>query len=230
MGWVTCMHSCYWKYDKKGNRTVDRKAELDALFTWERKEAVESYGHVYPPMKDTVLKSSMVGSVYYAAVKREQSGKEPKVWAAICLTYGRGRDGSVWGYKDMDETMGPYEDRCPASVLALLTPTDDKDALKWRERCRANIAKAAEIRRNGPKPIYSPTGVTVTVEKQSWLITSEFYRTHTRYTACRFSKRKWKDADVAVKLFLAHYGTAEQKAEWAASGRECPASWKAVAA
>ena len=103
MGWTSCMHSCYWKYDKKGNRTVDRKAELDALFTWERKEPVESYGHVYPPMKDTVLKSSMVGSVYYAAVKRERPGKEPMVWAAICLTHGRGRDGSVWGYKDMCE-------------------------------------------------------------------------------------------------------------------------------
>ena len=232
MGWTSCMHSCYWKYDKKGNRTVDRKAELDALFTWERKEPVESYGHVYPAMKDTVLKSSMVGSVYYAAVKREQPGKEPKVWAAICLTHGRGRDGSVWGYKDMCESMEPYYYDCPVGILALLTPTDNADANKWREECRKKIARKAEERKNGPKPIYAPSGVEVKVEGKSWVITSKAYleHCHYRYRGVKMTKARWHDSDTAVMMFLNAYGTKEQKAEYAASGRECPAEWKGVAA
>lgn len=217
MEWTHCFDG-----RRKADGTIDRRYECDRLCTWCTKD--ES-GKVIS--SGDVLKSAMVGSTYYAAVRN----KDGKVWAAVFLTCGRIKfDNTAWGYKPMDEKMGPNEDKCPASVLAMLSPTDDADALEWRERCRKNIAKAAEIRRNGPKPIYAPTGVTVTVEKQSWLITSEFYRTHTRYTACRFSKRKWRESDVAVKLFLAHYGTESQKAEWAASGRECPASWKGVAA
>lgn len=232
MGWTSCMHSCYWKYDKKGNRTVDRKAELDALFTWERKEPVESYGHVYPPMKDTVLKSSMVGSVYYAAVKRERPGKEPMVWAAICLTHGRGRDGSVWGYKDMCESMRPYYYDCPAGILAMLTPTDDEDANKWREECRKKIARKAEERKNGPKQPFAPMGVSVTQKGLSWIITSDAYRQKVNYRYCgvKFSKARWRDIDNAMLRFLEEYGTKEQRAEYAASGRNCPVAWKGVAA
>ena len=62
MGWVTCFHASNWKYDRKGNRTVDRRKECDALYTWERKEpVVGADGHVYPKMKDTVLKSAWSG-------------------------------------------------------------------------------------------------------------------------------------------------------------------------
>ena len=38
------------------------------------------------------------------------------------------------------------------------------------------------------------------------------------------------DVDVAMRTFLSKYGTKEQKAEFAASGRECPAEWKGAAA
>ena len=41
----------------------------------------------------------------------------------------------------LDENMGPCEADCPASILDLLSPTDNKHALDWRERCRANIAR-----------------------------------------------------------------------------------------
>lgn len=183
-------------------------------------------------MKDTVLKSSMVGSVYYAAVKREQPGKEPTVWAAICLTHGRGRDGSVWGYKDMCESMMPYYYDCPAGILAMLTPTDNEDANKWREECRKKIARKAEERKNGPKQPFVPLGVTVTQKGHSWIITSDAYRQKVNYRYCgvKFSKDKWHDVDVAMRAFLSNYGTKEQKAEFAASGRACPAEWKGAAA
>jgi hypothetical protein len=45
------------------------------------------------------------------------------------------RDGS-WGYKDMDETMGPCEAKCPKSLLRKLkTPAENDFARAWRKRC-----------------------------------------------------------------------------------------------
>jgi hypothetical protein len=37
----------------------------------------------------------------------------------------------------MDETCGPYEKKCPLSILNLLTPTDNEWANEWRKQCRA---------------------------------------------------------------------------------------------
>ncbi len=50
------------------------------------------------------------------------------------------------GYKDMDESMGPFESECPERILNLLTPTEHEYALKWRRRCRENIARKRSLR------------------------------------------------------------------------------------
>jgi hypothetical protein len=86
-----------------------------------------------------VLKSSMVGSVYYAACKFTAGPRAGGVFAIICLTRHtpKARDGYVFGYKDMDETVGPCEEKCPVSILDLLTPTESEWANKWRANCRA---------------------------------------------------------------------------------------------
>ena len=115
MGW-TYTQAKFWKKGK-----VDRKAECDSLLTWG---------------EQTVLKSSMVGTTYYAAVKRGDN-----VWGAIFLT---ATDGFDFGYKDMDETCMPYYFDCPVSILNLLTPTDNEYANKWRNACREKRAKAKE--------------------------------------------------------------------------------------
>lgn len=217
MGWT----HCYDGY-RKPDGSIDRKYECDRLLTWCRKD---ENGNVIS--SGEVLKSAMVGSTYYAAVRN----KDGEVWAAVFLTCGRTRhDGTAWGYKDMDETMGPNEDKCPASILALLTPTDSEWANEWRERCRKNIARAAEIRKHGPLPLYAPTGVRIMVHKQSWLITSDYYVSKSGYTFCRFTKRRWGDADTAMRVFLEHYGTIAQKVEYANSGRKCDPNWKTLAA
>ena len=231
MGWTTCFYASNWKYDRNGRRTVDRRKECDALYTWERKEPVTGAdGRVYPKMKDTVLKSAMVGRVYYAAVRREQEGKEPHVWGAVCLTCGRSPDGTVWGYKNMSEDSMPYFFDCPASILALLSPTDSEGANEWREECRKKIAAAAARRKNGPAPLFIPKGIGVQERKGSWIITSENYRRNSTYSAIRFTKVRWHEFDRAMRAFLANYGTKEERAEFAASGRECPAEWKVAAA
>ena len=125
MGW-TEYHASYYK-----NGKVDRKAELDAMYNWEDENR-----------KVEVLKSSMVGSTYYAAVKscNKTNGYE-RVCAAVCLTSTNAKDYYNFAYKDMDETCGPYKYDCPKGILDMLTPTDNEYALQWRQACRDNLAQ-----------------------------------------------------------------------------------------
>ena len=114
MGWTTYRATKY-----KRNGAVDRKAELDNGYRW---------GDKYE-----VLKSAMVGSTYYAAVKYKETGA---VFAAVFLTATYGKEYHNFGYKDMDETCGPGEAKCPIGILALLTETESEWANQWREKCR----------------------------------------------------------------------------------------------
>ena len=77
-----------------------------------------------------VLKISNVGNVIYAAVKKQD---ETGVFAYIGLTRKEGKEIYL---KDMDETCGPNESKCPKAILDLLTPTENTYANNWRERCK----------------------------------------------------------------------------------------------
>lgn len=134
MGW-TSYHATHYKQ----NGSIDRKAECDAYFL----EGLNR-GHF------EVLKSALVGTVYYAAVRnlKRYAGKDENgngiyedaadqpVWAAVFLTQIDSGNYFNFYYKDMGEDMGPCECDCPVSILNLLSPTDSKWALEWRERCR----------------------------------------------------------------------------------------------
>lgn len=140
MGW-TSYHAEHYK-----NGSVDRKAECDAYFM----EGLNR-GHF------EVLKSSMVGRVYYAAVKTLLRGvkkngsdeyvyepipeDEQEVWGAIMLTSVDMKDWFNFSYKTMDETCGPCYNDCPKGILDLLSPTDSQWANDWRKACYENIAK-----------------------------------------------------------------------------------------
>lgn len=127
---------------KKGKPFIDRKAECDNLFcsdaiSYKTNEVVGKY---------EVLKSAMVGKTYYAAVKKtifaaETEPESIKVFAAVVLTAIDNKDYYNFAYKDMDETMGPYEYNCPKGILDLLTPTDNEYANDWRKRCYENLKK-----------------------------------------------------------------------------------------
>jgi len=45
-----------------------------------------------------------------------------------------------WGYKDMDESMGPYQHGCPLSFFDLV-PDPGGYATDWRKRCREQHAR-----------------------------------------------------------------------------------------
>ena len=124
MGWLEYRASCY------KNGKVDRKAEMDSKYNWEDENR-----------KVEVLKSSMVGSTYYAAVKsfNKTNGFEC-VAAVVCLTSTNNKDYYNFAYKDMDETYGPYQCDCPKGILDLLSPTENEYALGWRKQCYENLA------------------------------------------------------------------------------------------
>ena len=218
MGWTHSFGAKHWK-QVRGRMVVDRKAELDDLFTWcqhnERWNVIYGY---------RVLKSAMVGTTYYAAVERydNRTGRR-NVMAAICLTCGKTKwDRTLWGYKDMDETMGPYYYDCPKAILDMLTPTDNDTANEWREACRRNMAEKRERRAHANDPIYVPAGVTIREERAWWYIS-------VGYVTRKASKRRWHDANRAVVAMINTFGTDAMKREYAASGNECPAEWKEVA-
>lgn len=69
---------------------------------------------------------------------------EGKRWACLYLLRGSPKvknDPYNWGYKDVEETMGPNEISFPYTWLDLLTPTDSKYANEWRARVKARGEK-----------------------------------------------------------------------------------------
>ena len=136
MGWTSYQATCY------KNGKIDRKAECDSIYNSDMVGGAnnEVIG------KFTVLKSVMVGSVYYAAVQKTKfaTAEEPetsKVFAGICLTSVNNKDYDNFSYKDMDESCGPCYCDCPASILNLLTTTESKFAIEWRKECWETIEK-----------------------------------------------------------------------------------------
>lgn len=107
------------------------------LFGWNtRKELIDQlcYGNGVE-----TLKRKFVGNNMWA-VQRVPSGE---VFACLYLIKGNPRvqdDPCNWGYKDVDETMGPYQHDFPVSWLDLLSPIDSEYAVEWRE----NVRKRAE--------------------------------------------------------------------------------------
>ena len=140
MGW-TSYHAGFYK-----NGTVDRKKEIDKIYT-----QAEDTG--YPELN--VLKSTMIGSTYYAAIEVKERGIMIKVFAAIVLTSVNMKDYFNFSYKDMDESAGPYRYDCPKGILDLLTETDNEYAINWRNKCRENIQKKKEKLTKGTLPIGS---------------------------------------------------------------------------
>jgi hypothetical protein len=134
-----------WLYMKGLDGLGTPRAYLDNQFTYVR-----------DTHRVTVLASALVGMrTYYAAVERVETSGDRIVFAVVCLVnYNpRAADGYSFGYKDMDETVGPYESDCPEDILDLLTDTDRDYALQWRARCRARIAqRKSRAARPTPKP------------------------------------------------------------------------------
>lgn len=124
MGWTEYSAT---HFDRRGN--IDRRAECRDYF---RRNA--NWG--------TLIKDAMIGSTWYGAVKLVSTGE---IFAVVMLTSTT--NGTEFAYKDMDETCGPCAYDCPASILNLLSPPTNEWSREWREACRQQIARKAELRK-----------------------------------------------------------------------------------
>lgn len=108
----------------------DRQRELDRRFTWVNRDKDGN-----ETSRVTVLKSSMVGSTYYAAIRVIRKDYD-RTLGVVALTSMK--DGEFY-YKEMEETQGPYECKCPMGILKMLSPLKDDEewAKAWRDRCYA---------------------------------------------------------------------------------------------
>ena len=130
MGWDGTIATHY------KNGRIDRKAKCDERLTWSNdKRAVR------------VVKSTLVGSTYYAAVEYKDIVEDvTEIVGAVILTSVDGREILM---KVMQDTSGPCACDCPVSILNLLTPTDSEWANEWRDKCRA---KAEDKKREKKDP------------------------------------------------------------------------------
>lgn len=139
MGWLFMHH-----HHMGGHKTA--KAYLDAQFTY----AHTGEDGVTRAMR--VLASACPGNrVWYAAAQLLENGVPGDVIGLVCLVRWnpRSTDGHNFGYKEMSENMGPYEDCCPARILDHLTQTTNEHALDWRRRCRARLDRRSRKITNG---------------------------------------------------------------------------------
>lgn len=65
------------------------------------------------------------------------------IWIGLDLMQGGGRN-QGWGYKDMDETVGPYQTDCPISYINKASPTEHEYANAWRKKvCEHHATRKA---------------------------------------------------------------------------------------
>ena len=87
------------------------------------------------------LKKSIRGNRLWILQEYQKDGAPVRY--IVLMLMGKHPDGYGWGYKDIDESMGPYEVDCPLSYLDDLTPAANDYSRDWRSAVR----KFHELRR-----------------------------------------------------------------------------------
>lgn len=102
------------------------------LFSWDwsdRKAVVE---HIVNDVKASgrYVDHSSTGNELYVVMRNNADDGQ---FIMCCRLKGGKQDG--WGYKDMDESMGPFMYNCPERILKQST-CQHEHSIEWRERCR----------------------------------------------------------------------------------------------
>lgn len=99
-------------------------------------------------MAAALVAATVRGTVYAAVRSLNKQTGASYVFCAVILFKNSKRDG--FGYKMMDEGMGPCEVACPNRIMRLLSPIadipDPSCAADWRARVAAAKADAAKLR------------------------------------------------------------------------------------
>ena len=126
---------------------------------------------------------------------------DSKVFAIVCVLDYRPRDYYNFGYKDMDESMGPCESECPARILNLLTPTDHPYAKAWRERCIANLEKktsAPKVKVGDTIMFSTPLSFTSGLKESVFIVTDPRSSVFISYSGGRFRIPNWKKHEYKI--------------------------------
>lgn len=172
------------------------KAYLDDQFTYSR------MGDGGGTRGMRVIDSAFVGNrVWYAAAEIIQDGEPQYVIALVCKVHWnpKARDGFLFGYKDMEESMGPCEAACPARILRLLSPTAKEHALDWRRRCLMRLRMHGRKLEDGmrlrfPRPISfgdGHAGTEFIVVKKGDSVTFRSSEGRGRYRITGFRDMSW---------------------------------------
>lgn len=167
MGWDGMRATCY-----RANGSIDRRAQCDNEHTWD-----------YEGRRSRVLKSAMVGSVYYAALEITEKDGSRRVIGCVDVTRVDNSQYCNFIMKSMSEDMEPYFYDCPASILDLLTPREDADALRWREKCREKLRRKKEQPQLGKLPIGTVIECEINGETMRFIKSAPCYQFKTPFWA-----------------------------------------------
>jgi len=88
------------------------------------------------------IRHSVRGNTMYAVIEAKATGQR-----TIMVYLLAGRRDYGWGYKDIDESMGPVECDCPLWAFELVPEPPNDWARTWRERVRARHAARNDRKR-----------------------------------------------------------------------------------
>lgn len=100
---------------------------------------------------ERVIDSASVLGASFLAWRTE----DDKVVAVVCLTRWVNEQYN-YGYKEMDEGMGPGEDRCPERIFKMLSPLDEvydpgSSSHQWASEWRVKVQARLDARKARPK-------------------------------------------------------------------------------
>jgi hypothetical protein len=150
--------------------------------------------------KTGVLDCAVVNrNVAYLAYK---SFKDGHVFAIVCLLQYRPHDYYYnFGYKDMDESMGPLEHDCPERILNLLSPPSPGYATEWRGRCIANLEKKQsqpKVKKGNTIMFSTPLSFCNGVTESVFIVLNPRSSIFTGYGGGRFRIPNWKKHEYKV--------------------------------
>jgi len=118
---------------------------------------------------------------YYAAVETTvKATGEKYVWGFCAMVDWRRHDDYNFGYKDMDESMGPYMYNCPKTILDLLTDTPhmNDNAKEWRKACAERNASILKPKDGDIIKTKNPFRFKGGWELDTFLVEKQGRRTH----------------------------------------------------
>lgn len=129
------------------NEYDDRKATIEGLIKKEEIKLVDGSGVVVRTCLAHTYKGFAFAGVLYAVYEDEMFDKErvkkwSKRWIAVhLLKYLK----KQWGYKSMDESVGPYYYGCPLKYLDMVPEVTNP---AWREVVRDHWANRKKVKRD----------------------------------------------------------------------------------